>query len=427
MAFDPSIYNIRPSYQGYQAQGLDSLAGMVRGIRDDNRREDIQGAYAYSENPETGEMVLDRSQTMKNLAGLGGYGKQAAVDLGQRLQKQDLDMQTQQTKTMLKKHDLAARTLLGVKDQASYDQARQVLGKMADEIGLPKQYDPAYVRNQGLRSLSVAERMQLEKNQNMNQHRSDEMQFKRDKLASEDKFKRDKLAAETAAKKTSAAKKFDDAKMAAYGKAAVKWQSTDRNQLVNNSNKISGALDILQTAKNDGDSIFGAGESLKPNWFQTWQNPRAVKVKEAMQSAITDTLRPTLGAQFTEKEGERVMRLQVNEDLSDEENMRRAQELQKFIDRKVEATDALFAHISKHGNDDEFDFAKYGMERTGRKVSPTNQDKRSRTAGGPGMSQANAKTPKAPPKKGAMRKGKDGKRYYFKGGDPSKKENWRAM
>ena len=103
------------------------------------------------------------------------------------------------------------------------------------------------------------------------------------------------------------------------------------------------------------------------------RSPQAYNAQQNMQSAITDTLRPTLGAQFTEKEGERIMNLTFDPGISVEENKRRARELKKVIDNKIRFSDALYKHLSEKGSDEGFDYGKYNMQRTG-ELSPQQSD-----------------------------------------------------
>lgn len=154
---------------------------------------------------------------------------------------------------------------------------------------------------------------------------------------------------------------FEKAQRGAFAKQSVDYFTKDRGQLIENSSKVSRALELIKNK----DSLAGPVRGSFPDVVRQMTNPDAITARELVQSAITDTLRPTLGAQFTEKEGERIMNLQYNERGSDEENARRAEQLQKMIDKKVKFSDEFYKFIAEGGQAKDFDFAKYGMTYTG--------------------------------------------------------------
>lgn len=60
-------------------------------------------------------------------------------------------------------------------------------------------------------------------------------------------------------------------------------------------------------------------------------NPELASVRDDVRSAIQDTLRATLGPQFTEKEGERIFNMAFNPRLSDAENIKRARGVSNYL------------------------------------------------------------------------------------------------
>jgi len=156
---------------------------------------------------------------------------------------------------------------------------------------------------------------------------------------------------------------FSKKKQEVFGKSAVEYFTKDRDQLVNNVNKIDNALTYLTDPKTK-DSISGPIRGLAPDAVRSFTNPEAIVVKESIQSAIQETLRPTLGAQFTEKEGERIMNLAYNDRLPPEENARRAKQLKQMVENKVRFSDALYQYIEDNGSDKGFPYEQYGMQST---------------------------------------------------------------
>ena len=162
---------------------------------------------------------------------------------------------------------------------------------------------------------------------------------------------------------------FEKEKMKALGKAAVEFETKTKDQLLSNVPKIDNALAIMQSnpelTGNFSDKLLGStGLSMR--------NEDSYLAQQDMQSAITDTLRPTLGAQFTEKEGERVMNLTFDPAVSTKENGRRARLLRETIMKKVRFQQDLFKYISENnGSDSGFDYSRYGMEKISSKEKPS--------------------------------------------------------
>jgi hypothetical protein len=158
---------------------------------------------------------------------------------------------------------------------------------------------------------------------------------------------------------------FEKEKMKQLAKTGVEYQTKDRPQLISNLDKINKGINILKSGK---DSISGGFVGYLPDAIRTEDS---ISARDSIQSAIQETLRPTLGAQFTEKEGERIMSLQYNEKLSEKENLKRAKELEKVIKNKVKFSDDLYEYVNKNGSDKGFPYDKYGMAKTGKEQSIT--------------------------------------------------------
>lgn len=153
---------------------------------------------------------------------------------------------------------------------------------------------------------------------------------------------------------------FDKAQSKKFADASVEYFAKDRSQLVNNLDKVETALKTLESGADVSGTLIGN----TPDSILSAVNEKAVATKEAMQSAIQDTLRPTLGAQFTEKEGERIMNLAFNPRLSEKENAKRAKRLADYIKAKVKANDALYDHLSKGGTMSNFDKSIFDLPNT---------------------------------------------------------------
>lgn len=209
--------------------------------------------------------------------------------------------------------------------------------------------------------------------------RAREMSEQRRQDKMEDRAFRMDMLKEKLANKGSAPGAFEKKKLEGLGTKAADWMATDRDTFVTNLEKVNKAVELLSAGKD----LSAPGTQLIPDFVRKMTNPDAIVARDSMQSAIQDTLRPTLGAQFTEKEGERIMSLAYNEGLGDEENARRAEQLQAVIKRKIEATDALFEYMANNnGSDRGFPYAKYGMRKVGEIQQNQNEGGKVRVSNG---------------------------------------------
>ena len=75
----------------------------------------------------------------------------------------------------------------------------------------------------------------------------------------------------------------------------------------------------------------------------------AVQTREAVASIVYQTLRATLGAQFTEKEGQRLISASFNPLLSPEQNARRLQLMLQEILAVASSKHERIRHVEKYG------------------------------------------------------------------------------
>lgn len=179
-----------------------------------------------------------------------------------------------------------------------------------------------------------------------------------DKLGMTMRLAREKMAAESGTKLSP----YQEAKQKELGKTQAEFITKDRGVLTNNLDKVSQAIERL----NSGEVSTGTlGKTIFPEWSGAFDTPYAA-TKADIQSAITDTLKPTLGAQFTEKEGERIKALTFDPKQPPEENARRATQLHQFIQKKIQFQDAFGAYLDQNnGSDRGFPYENYGMRKSG--------------------------------------------------------------
>lgn len=170
-------------------------------------------------------------------------------------------------------------------------------------------------------------------------------------------------------------------------------------------------LDQLNLAKQrleSGTNISGPLVGLQPDSVRKITNPESASVQRDIEDAIQSTLRATLGPQFTEKEGTRILRNAFDPMLSESENARRVEGIVKSLDRiaksKQNAADYYEAHGTLKGyrGQTSFGLSDFGLTKSQAPQANDNQ--------GSG------------PKIGTIEDG-----HRFKGGNPADPNNWEIV
>lgn len=192
-----------------------------------------------------------------------------------------------------------------------------------------------------------------------------------DKLGMTMRLAREKMAAESGTKLSP----YQESKQKKLGATQAEYLTGDRSVLASNLDKVNSAIARLDS----GEVTTGtAAKKLAPGMAGFFDSSFAA-TKADIESAIMDTLRPTLGAAFTAKEGEQIKALTFDPGQPPEENARRAQRLSQFIQKKIEFQDAFGEYLDKNnGNDAGFPFEQYGMRKQGSGgiAAPTDKMKR---------------------------------------------------
>ena len=112
-----------------------------------------------------------------------------------------------------------------------------------------------------------------------------------------------------------------------------------------------GLAQLTEAAKALGGSetLTGPWVSMLPNFVGDRVNPKATEVREAVEEVVQRNLRLVLGAQFTEKEGERLISRAYNPKLDEAENKKRVERLITSIRDAAQEKLNMRAHFSKYG------------------------------------------------------------------------------
>ena len=118
-----------------------------------------------------------------------------------------------------------------------------------------------------------------------------------------------------------------------FAKDLNKFQTVGRNQAISDISNLNDAISVLENGANVTGPIIGRIPG------QTFFNPKGVQVQEAVARVVQKTLRETLGGQFSEREGENLVKRSFNPALGEEENARRARRLLLVTQQMLQAKD----------------------------------------------------------------------------------------
>ena len=107
-------------------------------------------------------------------------------------------------------------------------------------------------------------------------------------------------------------------------------------------------LDDVITTLKENDNITGSVVGNIPAAFRVFINPESVAVQDDINSIVFQSLRATLGAQFTENEGRKLIEASFNVKLSEEVNIKRLERLKEKLlnmaQSKQSAADYFYAN-----------------------------------------------------------------------------------
>jgi hypothetical protein len=110
-------------------------------------------------------------------------------------------------------------------------------------------------------------------------------------------------------------------------------------------------LEQLRSARESlaSQNVTGPVTGSIPDAVNQFVNPRAIAVREEVEEVVQRNLRLVLGPQFTEKEGERLIKRSYNPNLSEQENMVRLDRLIRSIEEAAKAKQEAADYFREHG------------------------------------------------------------------------------
>jgi len=115
------------------------------------------------------------------------------------------------------------------------------------------------------------------------------------------------------------------------------------------SAKMLAQLKDVHSELGKRDDLTGPVVGNVPEWLAPITNPDAVAAKEQVEEVVQRNLKAVLGAQFTEKEGERLIARAYNPKLSEAENQKRLGRLIKQMESAAESKRSAAEYMQKNG------------------------------------------------------------------------------
>jgi len=136
-----------------------------------------------------------------------------------------------------------------------------------------------------------------------------------------------------------------------YAGEFQKWNVSGgyANQL-ENLKKIDDVIATLEKAKDGGANVTGAIGAV-PKFIRSFTNPTSVAVEDDIKSIIFQSLRETLGAQFTEREGERLVQASFNILLDEATNIKRLERMKDTILEAAKAKENAAIYFRENDGD----------------------------------------------------------------------------
>lgn len=107
--------------------------------------------------------------------------------------------------------------------------------------------------------------------------------------------------------------------------------------------------DVTSALQTPGAQLTGPIIGSTPNAILKFTNPQSIAMRERVEEVVQRSLRAILGAQFTEKEGERLIARAYNPNLSEGENAIRVNRLYTQLNQALENKKDAAIYFQKNG------------------------------------------------------------------------------
>jgi hypothetical protein len=131
-----------------------------------------------------------------------------------------------------------------------------------------------------------------------------------------------------------------------YADVLVDWNTGGQSDWQKNQQQITNIADVLDSP--EGENLTGYLIGITPKWALEGFNPEAVDAQEQVEEVVQRNLRIVLGAQFTEKEGERLIQRAYNRKLPASMNAKRVRRLAQLLEGRAQQIQSLNEYMAEH-------------------------------------------------------------------------------
>ena len=132
----------------------------------------------------------------------------------------------------------------------------------------------------------------------------------------------------------------------AFAKDYVDWTTGGYADVVKNLTQLK---DVERRLKAGNENLTGPIIGKTPDIIKNVSNPAAIDVRDEVQEVVQRNLRLILGAQFTEREGEKLIARAYNENLDESVNAKRVGRLVKAIEDAAQAKQKAVDYYNRNG------------------------------------------------------------------------------
>ena len=136
-------------------------------------------------------------------------------------------------------------------------------------------------------------------------------------------------------------KKLDES----FAPEVFQWQAGGGQDMTAQIAQLQPVINALEA----GEPITGIRTAVQPDLLLALTNPKALQAREAVEEVVQRNLRVILGAQFTEKEGERLISRAFNPKLPPEENAKRVRRLFKQMETAATQKQQMVDYFNQNG------------------------------------------------------------------------------
>lgn len=138
----------------------------------------------------------------------------------------------------------------------------------------------------------------------------------------------------------------------AFGVDAVSYLTGGQAQIEANINNLNDKIRILKSGELN---VSGPMVGNIPESAQSFVNPAALSFIGDIRDIVFQSLREKLGAQFTEREGDRLVAAAFDQRLPEAENVKRLERLLKTIEGAASSKESMIAHYNDKGTLDGYE------------------------------------------------------------------------